>query len=70
MDDLSKARRKWKRTEEAVEEAGARLKAAEGKQGADAARELAQARRELEEAENEERKTKRKFTRLRDQNGR
>lgn len=67
MDDLSKARRKWKRAEAAVEEAQARLKAAGGKQGTDAARAAAQAKRELEEAEDEERKAKRKYRRLRDQ---
>lgn len=61
MDDLSKARRKWKRAEDAVEEAQAKLKAAGGTPGQGAA---AQARRELEEAEDEERKAKRKYRRL------
>lgn len=69
MDDLSKARRKWKRAEDAVEEAQTRLKASDGKSGANAARAFAQARKELEEAEDEERKAKRKYRKLRDQNG-
>jgi hypothetical protein len=70
MDDLSKARRKWKRAEDVVEEAQARLKAASGKQGtADAARVVAQARKELEDAEDEERKAKRKYKKLRTDKG-
>lgn len=69
MDDLSKARRKWKRAEDAVEEAQARLKAAGGKPGADAARAAAQARKELEDAEDEERKAKRKYKKLRTEQG-
>lgn len=70
MDDLSKARRKWKRAEDAVEEAQARLRAAGGKQGTDAARAAAaQARRELEDAEDEERKAKRKYRKLKAESG-
>jgi hypothetical protein len=69
MDDLSKARRKWKRAEESVEEAEARLKAVGGKQGADAARAEAKARRELEDAEDEERKAKRKYRKLKAEKG-
>src|SRR5262245_39842764 len=68
MDDLSKARRKWKRAEDAVEGAQARLKVASGTQGADAARKLAEARKDLEEAEDDQRRAKRKYRRLRDQN--
>ena len=69
MDDLSKARRKWKRAEDAVGEAQARMKASGGKEGADAARVAAQARRELKEAEDEERKAKRKYRRLKAERG-
>ncbi len=70
MDDLSKARRKWKRAEDTVEEAQARLKAASGKQGAaDAARVLAQVKKELEDAEDEERKAKRKYKKLKAEKG-
>jgi exonuclease VII small subunit len=70
MDDLSKARRKWKRAEDVVEEAQARLKGAGGKEGAAAAaRELAQARKELEDAEDEERKAKRKYRKLKTEKG-
>lgn len=67
MDDLAKARRKWKRAEEAVEEAQARLTGAGGRQGA--ARAVPQARRELQEAEDEERKAKRKYRKLKSANG-
>jgi hypothetical protein len=69
MDEVSKARRKWKRAEDAVEQAQARLKAAGEKQGTDAPRAAAQVQRELEEAEDEERKAKRKYRRLRDNKG-
>ena len=70
MDDLSKARRKWKRAEDAVEESQARLKAATGKPGAAAAaRDLTQARKDVEEAEDEERKAKRKYRKLKADNG-
>lgn len=67
MNDLFRARKKWKRAENAVEEAQARLKTVGGKTGHDDARAAAQAKRELEEAEDEERKAKRKYRRLRDE---
>lgn len=60
MDDLSKARRKWKRAEDAAEEAQARLKNVGGKEGNDAARAATMAKRELEEAEAEEREDEEK----------
>lgn len=70
MDDLSKARRKWKRAEDAVEVAQARMKAATGKPGVvAAARDLAQARKDVEEAEDEERKAKRKYRKLKANSG-
>jgi GTP cyclohydrolase III len=67
--DLSKARKKWKRAKDAVEEAQVRLKVADGKQGTDAVKAAAQARRELEDAEDEKRKTKRKFRKLKAESG-
>ncbi len=65
MDDLTKAKRRWKRAEDALEEAQARLNSLTGKPGGIAAtRELAQARKEVDDAEYEERKAKRKFRKL------
>ena len=66
MDELRKAKRKWKRAEGAVEDAEARLKAARGKRQRNdsAGTELAAAQRELEEAGNDERKARRKFKKL------
>jgi F0F1-type ATP synthase membrane subunit b/b' len=69
MDDLANARRKWKRAEDAVEEAKARLKAAGGNPEADAARAVTHARKELEEAGDEERRGKRNYRKLKTANG-
>ena len=65
MDDQSKARRKWKRAEDSVEEAQARMKAVSGKQETTAAAsELAKLKKELDDAEDEERKAKRRYRKL------
>lgn len=65
MDDQSKARRKWKRAEDSVEEAQARMKAVSDKQETTAAAsELAKLKKVLDDAEDEERKAKRKYRKL------
>lgn len=65
MDDLRKAKRRWKRAEDALEEAQSRLKSLTGKPGGStAARELAQARKEVDDAKYDERKAKRKYRKL------
>lgn len=68
MDDVKKARRKWKQAEEAVEGAQARLRAATGNPVTDSGA-LAQARRELADADDEERKAKRKYRKLKSESG-
>lgn len=70
MNDLTKAKRRWKRAEDALEEAQARLKSLTGKPGGSAAaRELAEARKEADDAEYEERKAKRKYRKLKADKG-
>lgn len=70
MDDLTKAKRRWKRAEDALEEAQARLKSLTGRPGGStAARELAQARQEVDDGEYEERKAKRKYRKLKADKG-
>jgi hypothetical protein len=69
MDELSKARRKWKRAEGVVEEAQARLRAAGGGHGKDASGQSSQPRRQLEEAVEAERRARNKYRRIKSQKG-
>jgi sRNA-binding protein len=69
MDVLTKAGKKWRNAENAVEEAVVRLKLIAEKHGTNAAKAIAHARQELEEAEDDERKAKREHRRLKAEKG-
>jgi hypothetical protein len=70
MDDLTKAKRRWKRAANVLDAAQARLKSLTGKpDGIIAAGEPMRARNDMENAEHEERKAKRRYRTLKSKKG-
>lgn len=72
MDDLERAKRKWKRAKDALDEAEDKLKDLQRRGGDDtdeAQAAVNRAKKHLEDAEDEEEKARKKFKRLKAQQG-